>query len=210
MTHPNQVIQGTSGSVYQIVCTVNSKAYVGRTTKRLSIRWSGHKSALRHNRHSNPRLQADWNEYGIEAFTIEALCECPKRELAKREKELIEELKPNYNQIHNGFKHTNESKALMRETAKERGIPPEQQAKMQEALRERFKVKPKARVTEATRKKMSLAHQGLHAVKLTVEKAREIKAALSRGVMQKDLASQYGVARSVISDIKRGILWRHA
>lgn len=210
MTHPNQVRQQHTAIVYRIVCLVNSKTYVGKTLNSVSNRWSGHKTDLRHKRHCNPRLQADWNEYGEDGFKVEVILECSRAELSKREKELIIELKPEYNKQHNGFKHSEDSKALMRKAGLERGIPPEQQVKMQDALRERLKVKPKARVSEATRERMSIAHQGRHPNKLTAEKAREIKAALSRGIMQKDLASQYGVAASVISDIKRGILWRHA
>lgn len=45
---------------------------------------------------------------------------------------------------------------------------------------------------------------------LTEDKVREIKILLHSGThLQKDIASMYGVSRSTISDIKRGLTWKH-
>lgn len=44
--------------------------------------------------------------------------------------------------------------------------------------------------------------------RLSVEKAREIRAALAAGVVQRRLAEQYGMSVSTISGISTGRLWR--
>lgn len=46
-----------------------------------------------------------------------------------------------------------------------------------------------------------------HNSKLTWEKARYIREQFAEGVYQKDLATELGVSRSVISEIVRGIAW---
>lgn len=47
------------------------------------------------------------------------------------------------------------------------------------------------------------------ASKLTEESVRDIRAALSSGVIQRDLADKYGVTQAVISQIKRRASWKH-
>jgi predicted GIY-YIG superfamily endonuclease len=53
--------------VYEIINTINNKLYVGQTT-RGKIRWMQHLSNLRGGYHENPNLQADFNQYGEDAF----------------------------------------------------------------------------------------------------------------------------------------------
>ena len=48
------------------------------------------------------------------------------------------------------------------------------------------------------------------ASKLTLTQAKQILAALRRGVQQKVLAAQYGVTQSNISFINRGYSWKRA
>ena len=144
---------------------------------------------------------------------VEIVEECKKSALIEREKYWIETLKPRYNGVGGTRGMDEEARQRMRKrqsiAAKRRGIPPTQQKKMREALRERRKAKTGTLVSKATRKRMSEAHRGIGR-KLTTEKAREIKIALANGKTGKELASQYGVSHSVISAIKRGKLWRHA
>jgi group I intron endonuclease len=59
-------------TVYRIVNKVNGKCYVGQTSD-LEQRISNHMYSLRRGIHSNYRLQADYNEYGLSAFEVEAL-----------------------------------------------------------------------------------------------------------------------------------------
>lgn len=40
-------------------------------------RWSEHRSALRHNRHPNPLLQAAWNQWGETSFVFWVIDQAP-------------------------------------------------------------------------------------------------------------------------------------
>ncbi len=57
------------GCVYALDNDVNSKVYIGETT-RGELRWKDHIRYLRGNYHGNPQLQKDFNEYGEEAFGL--------------------------------------------------------------------------------------------------------------------------------------------
>jgi group I intron endonuclease len=53
--------------VYEIINTINNKLYVGQTI-RGELRWLEHLMYLRGGYHENPNLQADFNQYGEDAF----------------------------------------------------------------------------------------------------------------------------------------------
>lgn len=60
-------------AIYRILCLVSGRVYIGQTMSNPARRWSEHKCALRHGRHSNPHLQAAWNKYGEQAFDFSVL-----------------------------------------------------------------------------------------------------------------------------------------
>lgn len=55
------------GRVYAILCLKNGRLLVGREGER-GNRVRDHFNALRRNGHLTPKLQADWNRYGADAF----------------------------------------------------------------------------------------------------------------------------------------------
>ena len=61
-------------------------------------RWGTHKSALRHTKHDNPKLQEDYNKHGLDVFEFKIIKEFPPDTtsdvLLKEEIEMITE----YNQ----------------------------------------------------------------------------------------------------------------
>jgi group I intron endonuclease len=59
-------------AVYAIRCTVNGRAYVGRT-RDLRARMGHHWTELARGVHYNRLLQADWDTYGAGAFSVEVL-----------------------------------------------------------------------------------------------------------------------------------------
>ena len=65
------------GCVYKIVNSVNGRVYVGETI-RGELRWLEHLYCLRGNRHNNPKLQADFNEFGADVFEWSIIQELPK------------------------------------------------------------------------------------------------------------------------------------
>ena len=56
-----------NSGIYCIKCLENNKVYIGKSTN-LSRRKSQHLWMLRHNSHSNPALQSDYNNLGEELF----------------------------------------------------------------------------------------------------------------------------------------------
>lgn len=55
--------------IYKIINNITGEKYVGQTTN-FSRRINDHKEKLRANKHKNPKLQASWNKYGEENFSI--------------------------------------------------------------------------------------------------------------------------------------------
>lgn len=88
--------------IYKIINNVTKEKYVGQTTN-FSRRISDHLSKLRLNKHPNPKLQASWNKYGEDNFSIEKiLYNLTKEELDNKEIEEIEK----ENSFKNGFNLT--------------------------------------------------------------------------------------------------------
>lgn len=88
--------------IYKIINNVTGEKYVGQTTN-FSRRISEHKEKLNKNIHINPKLQASWNKYGEENFSIEKQqFDLTKEELNNKE---IEEIKKE-DSYNNGFNLT--------------------------------------------------------------------------------------------------------
>ena len=76
--------------IYKIINNITKEKYVGQTTN-FSRRIFDHLSKLRLNKHPNPKLQASWNKYGEDNFSIEKiLYNLTKEELDNKEIEEIE------------------------------------------------------------------------------------------------------------------------
>ena len=90
------------GCVYQIVNSINGKVYVGETT-RGELRWRRHLLDLRGNRHDNPSLQADFNEFGEDVFGWSIIQELPKDKevLVQEEKNTIQRLLAEGKELYN-------------------------------------------------------------------------------------------------------------
>ncbi|MBO4401345.1 MAG: GIY-YIG nuclease family protein [Selenomonadaceae bacterium] len=77
--------------IYSITCTVNGKQYVGQ-----SIDIKRRKSQHRRNE-ENPKLRADIEKYGWDAFRFDVLELCEEKELTPREDYYLDTLQPEYN-----------------------------------------------------------------------------------------------------------------
>lgn len=75
--------------IYKIENLINHKKYIGQSIN-VKIRFMGHKSDLKHNRHVNSYLQAAYNKYGKECFEFEIIEECDVTKLDEREQYWIQ------------------------------------------------------------------------------------------------------------------------
>ena len=71
-----QYYKNLPAAVYKIQNTETGQVYIGQSTA-YKGRWNTHKSRLRRNKHSNPKLQEDYNKYGPDAFEFKIIKEFP-------------------------------------------------------------------------------------------------------------------------------------
>ncbi len=83
--------------VYQIINLANGKKYVGASTN-LQSRKRQHFSSLKLNKHKNPNLQLEYNQYGKGVFLF-SIIEIVYDEsiLIDEEQKWLDELQPEYN-----------------------------------------------------------------------------------------------------------------
>jgi len=70
--------------IYTITSIIDNKVYVGHA-KNIKLRWNGHISRLRNNRHENKHLQSAFNLYKENNFKFEILWECEEKYLYSEE-----------------------------------------------------------------------------------------------------------------------------
>ena len=81
-----------AAAVYEIENRITGKAYVGQSTAWES-RWTRHKNMLSDGSHSNSSLQADYDEYGLDAFEHRVIqeypCDTPPDVLKEHERQVL-------------------------------------------------------------------------------------------------------------------------
>jgi group I intron endonuclease len=125
------------GYIYKITNTVNSKCYIGVTTKENpNERWLSHKTAIRSNI-GCPLLQKAVKKYGEESFKFEVLIICFNEDVFKFENDYIikyNTMSPNgYNVAIGGIKgpsflgkhHSEETKQIISKKSREYNNRPE-------------------------------------------------------------------------------------
>jgi group I intron endonuclease len=163
------------GGVYLITNDRDDRRYAGSSAN-IKNRFGNHRSDLRNNRHRNKRLQEAWNEYGEDAFTFTVMerTQTPSDRkaaaevLAAAEQWWFDELHIDITYDFNiapvagsnlGFKHTEETKALLSEQRKGRTFTDEQRARMSLGHMGNPSNTGK-KATAETRAKQSAAHKG--------------------------------------------------
>jgi group I intron endonuclease len=134
-----------SSGIYCFENTVNGRKYIGKANN-IYVRVRNHIACLNNNSDKSTYLQNAWNRYGKESFSIYVLEECFREELIEKEKEYIALLNTKrpfgYNLTDggeglSGYKQSEENKRKL------------------SALRSGKKL------SEKTRKNISLGHLGL-------------------------------------------------
>jgi group I intron endonuclease len=89
-----------SYGIYEIRCIENDNFYIG-STNNFERRFTTHKFQLKHKKHSNYRLQIDFDKFGEDKFVFKELLKVSHRvnrdKLYDLEQEHIDRLKPTYN-----------------------------------------------------------------------------------------------------------------
>ena len=88
-----------SNTIYKIINKVNSKIYIGKTTKSIQERFLRH---CYNSKTQNTHLYHAFHKYGIENFDIQILEETSIDILNDREKYWISKLEPQYNMTPGG------------------------------------------------------------------------------------------------------------
>jgi group I intron endonuclease len=207
----------------------SGKVYVGSSVD-IRRRWQHHRRHLRRGSHSNSHLQAAWTKHGEDSFTFAVVEIAERGALIAREQAWLDDLRPFGDRGFNlspsaytlrGFKFSDDQRANVSRALKGKPKSAEHRANMWGSrevtpeFRERMAAngragrgKPKA---ADHRSKIGAAQTGSanHAAKLTEAAVREIRARLAAGESGRHLASEYGVAESVVSLIKSGRAWKH-
>ena len=83
-------------AVYKIMNTVTGEFYIG-SSRNAMHRWAQHKCPYSWKEHPNSPLYQDFQKYGVDKFRFQILCPVMEEYLKQVEQELIEMLKPTYN-----------------------------------------------------------------------------------------------------------------
>lgn len=214
--------------VYAIVCTVNGMQYVGSAIS-ISNRWGTHRWALRHGKHKNLALQADWDQYGEDVFEFKVLAEVSDEGIRRAiEQSYIDCVLGDaraYNRSpsslnNKGLRYTDAQRLNVSVALKGKPKSAEHRAALSaaaerhwatvsvESRRERMSAmgcgnlgKPKS---EAHRQNIARGKAFL-----SEEQVRRVKRRLAAGERLRPLAEEFGVHPSTISNIRRGRSWSH-
>jgi group I intron endonuclease len=167
--------------VYKITNIINNQCYIG-SSKTIKRRWYEHKRQLRKNQHHSKVLQRAFNKYGENNFVFEILELCEPDELLIIEQKYFDLIKPEYIILKtagrfDGYKHTEETKQILREKRKEQINLPcseETKKKISDANKNR-------KFSNEHKDKLSKSHKGKQ---LTEEHKNKIKQSITTESMR--------------------------
>lgn len=151
-----------SSGVYKIKHLESGRVYIGSAVN-LAARIKNHRSKLNCGHHINQKLQRAWSKYGPAAFSVRVLLVCSKADLLMFEQLCLD----GYRAAKDGFnicptagnvlgrKHSEATKAKMRESAIRRGVPAEHIARMAAANQGRvLSAESRAKVSSALKQRV--------------------------------------------------------
>jgi group I intron endonuclease len=212
----------SSSGVYQIRNIENNKIYVGSAVN-FKSRWELHRSCLKNNKHHSIHLQRAWNKHGEDNFVFEILEVVERQFLLEVEQSFLDNLLPSYNICTNarsrlGLKNTYEQNRKIGEANKKNMLgkrhSEETKRKIGNAHRGRVSEKRGIPLTGQHRNRIALARQGRSHITKTTRLSKEdvlyIREAYeTERATQQELAKQFNVNQSTISDAINRITWRN-
>lgn len=190
--------------IYLIRNKYSGKVYVGSTSCTRQ-RWSKHRTRLRKDKHTNRRLQKDWNRYGEDAFIFEVVSEANTTEEAYQEEQrFMDQYKSyeegfGYNILPNagtpkGRVHIEPTKRKMSEAAKGRKLSLEQRS-----LSSKINRHPLPNIEELER---SITKESKGS--LNEEQVLEILRRLDDGEFYSQVAADFRITITTVGRIRRG------
>jgi group I intron endonuclease len=160
--------------IYKITNMTTGKFYIG-SAMNVEKRWNEHRLELTKGNHRNRHLQKASNKYGASVFVFSVVQECSLEEIIKTEQahldlwflncpELLYNIAKNVTVPMFGLRHTEETKAKMREACKRRPL----------GWKENLKIAATGRAhSEETKAKLRAANIGKKASDETKQKMSE-------------------------------------
>ena len=114
----SEVVKGWSwrGGIYQIKCTQTKKAYLG-STGNIIKRLKQHYKQLKSNRHPNPEMQLDFNQWGEKSFVVEFIKLVPsyysRKQLYLDEQNYLDVVKSFETRYYNKSHHCKQARATI-------------------------------------------------------------------------------------------------
>jgi group I intron endonuclease len=184
--------------IYKITNTENGKIYIG-SAYNLSNRMSTHKYSLRNKKHKNPHLQSAWNKYGEDKFIFEVVEIVEDKSLVlEREQYYIDLLNPCDKNI--GYN-------IAKKAGNTAGIKAsiETRRKQSESAKNRPKYKWSEEQKESRRK--ARIGQIMPWAKLDWDTVSKIRKMYSEGCRQRNIAKEFNLAQTTVSEIIRNVIW---
>lgn len=206
-------------TIYRILNKENGREYIG-STQNYPKRITKHKYMLKCGDHRNRFLQDDYNEIGPEGFIFEAIEHFVdtssqfEREqywmdaVKKRDKDALYNILPFAGRAL-GRVHFESTKLKMSVAAKGRR-PSEATLRGAEEYRKTHTVSAETRAKMGATLRL-VAKRGEQAcnAKLSEAEVIEMLRRLKQGELQRDVAPEYGIAKSTLSHIWLGTTWAH-
>lgn|GEM_PF-1070752 len=202
--------------IYQITNIKNGRRYVGSAVN-ISKRWREHLRQLEAGNHHSRFMQRCWDKHGGECFVFRVLICCSVESLLWYEQRALDALRPEYNSAPKagsklGYKHSAESRKKMSASRPKDFSPMTGKSHSEETKRRISKAKTgvKQCPEAVARRAASLrALNGRHsAKKFTEAQILEIRSRADAGEKNIALAREFGVADSVICEIKKRRAYR--
>lgn len=225
--------------IYRITNLLNGKSYIGKTGMNFGDRWDSHRSLLNSGKHDNRHLQNAWNKYGADNFEFQIvetvddtsfLNDLERSYISKYKnlglaynisdggdggmflgKHLSEETKRKIgekNRMHmTGRKLSDETRRKMSEAQLRRNWTPEQLERQREISRAANLGRVRSEETRALLRKIN--QENPPSAKLTPDDVREMRRRRSIGDKIVDIAADYNMSPSYVSNVIHGRRWGH-
>ena len=189
--------------IYGIKNKINDKIYIGQSIN-IKDRFVRHKTLLKHNKHYNAHLQRSYNKHGLESFEFFVLEQCSENDLSNREQHWVDQ---NVNHVYNAELFI-EDRTGIRNAFFGKTHSEEIKAKMSELKKTSYIGSGNPNYGKKQSKAVVLKMvQNNSGTKLSVDAVLEIVQMLKDGMLHRQIADKFNVARTVITRISNGTRW---